>query len=189
MKKIVAFLIFTVFAGYATSQNIKYSKIKIYLDETKNIRQLVRLGINLQNCELKQDIYLVGEFSERDIELLQKNDFKFETALDEKPIWFAEKLVPLAKINIENDYLDGANLSIVGDSVNYKIIYFDVPPKNNDVFCEVYNTVGQVIFKQFTNPQHKWLKINTQKWKPGIYFYQIKTNQKVFQTKKLVILH
>lgn len=80
MKKILP-LILVLFSFFATlsvfAQQETYSRVKIFTN-TEGIDQLAQLGLPVDHVEYKQGSYLIGEFSETELQLINASGFVYE---------------------------------------------------------------------------------------------------------------
>lgn len=91
MKKL--FLVFAVLLnsyGFIFSQNIHYSKVKVYLGE-KGLMQLSELGIAVDHGEVKKGVYFVSDLSSQDIRAVQKSGLKYDILIDDVSKYYVER--------------------------------------------------------------------------------------------------
>ncbi len=71
------------------------------------------------------------------------------------------------------------------DQVKFNVM---VNQPMNDLYFNVYSATGQQIYSQNLADGINHLKINTENWKPGIYYYRTEGTNTTSEMKKLVVL-
>ncbi|MCH2044277.1 MAG: immune inhibitor A [Saprospiraceae bacterium] len=86
MKKLSIFLflvLLSVTMSYAqTSQNPKYSRVRIHLDQV-NIQDIVALGLECDHGHLRKDRYIDNDYSEAEIQLLRDNGYSYDILIED----------------------------------------------------------------------------------------------------------
>ena len=57
------------------SQTLKYSKVKIHTD-SQGLQQLAELGLAVDHGEYKEGTFLISDFSEDEIQVMEQNGFQ-----------------------------------------------------------------------------------------------------------------
>ena len=86
---IIFFSFINTYKGYCQNQQ-KYSKVKVYL-KSGDLNRLAELGVAIDNGEIKKDNYIISDFSEREIKIIQQNDFQFEIIIDDVSKFYEER--------------------------------------------------------------------------------------------------
>lgn len=87
MKRLLL-LIIAIAPTFAFSQ--KYSKVKVYADQ-QGLQQLAELGVPVDHGERKQGTFLISDFSEYDIQIMQDNGFSFEILVDDVQDYYLKR--------------------------------------------------------------------------------------------------
>lgn len=79
MKKSTFLLVLLVWSSFILAQHspIQYSRVKIILHET-SIKEVAKLGLEADHGEYAAGRHLINDFSEYEIQLLEKNNIPFE---------------------------------------------------------------------------------------------------------------
>jgi carboxypeptidase T len=84
-------LTFSCIHSYTIAQTQpKYSKVKVEL-KAGDLNRLASLGVAVDNGEIKKDQYIIAEFSEREIGIIQQNGFKYEILIDDMAKFYADR--------------------------------------------------------------------------------------------------
>jgi len=80
MKKITLLLYFLLAFGasFAQEKQANYARIKIYISEQEHFNALLQKGVCLENIEIKQGVYIIGEFSDFEMEKIKETQIPFE---------------------------------------------------------------------------------------------------------------
>lgn len=89
MKKYLFFIAFVLTTLATNAQTQKYSRVKIYTDQT-GIMKLASLGIPLEG-DVKEGQFVVVEISENDIAKLNANSFIYEVLIDDMASYYADR--------------------------------------------------------------------------------------------------
>ena len=87
--KITLFLILQVLI--CTAQTEKYSKVKIFAKNNEDIITLAKKGISLENLEKKPGVFIVGEFSETEVQLIESSGIKYEVLIDDMTSYYVSR--------------------------------------------------------------------------------------------------
>ena len=68
----------------------KYSKVKVAL-QPGDLNRLASLGVAVDNGEIKKDMYIIAEFSEREIGIIQQNGFTYEILIDDMAKFYSDR--------------------------------------------------------------------------------------------------
>ena len=81
-------LMFTLVSFSSFSQQLKYSKVKIYTDGI-GLQKLAEKGVSIDHGESKQGVYFISDFSETDVDIISKSDYPFEILIDDVSNYYA----------------------------------------------------------------------------------------------------
>ncbi len=99
MQKILTLLIALVICFQTLNAQVeKYHRLKINTPEATDINKLASLGISLENLESKPNVFIIGEFSETEIELIDASGLRYEVVIDDVSSYYQQRN---AKYNIE----------------------------------------------------------------------------------------
>lgn len=116
MKNLIYSLcLFICFIGFSQKQQ-KYSKAKITYGTAQNFQKLVDLGIPMDHGQQKKGVYLISDFSEREIALIKNAGIKVEILVDDVVEDFIQRNKK-AKQQLEAKNLNCASNS--GSAVTY----------------------------------------------------------------------
>ncbi len=92
MKKILLFLLlaFMLTPEGVHANDLKYSRVKIFL-ESRDMKDLASLGIALDNIQFRPGQYFIGEYSEKEIALIESAGFTFEVMVDDLSKYYMER--------------------------------------------------------------------------------------------------
>jgi carboxypeptidase T len=95
MKTLLSILLLLFISSGLFSQNQKYSKVKIDL-VGKNINDLGKLGIALDDGFLKKNQFIISDLSEKELEKITKKGFNYEILIEDVSKFYADrnKLIP-----------------------------------------------------------------------------------------------
>ncbi len=82
MKKTLLLIVVLLITKFSISQNEKFSKVKIYIDN-KGIENLQKLGLPVDDGIIKKNVYIISELSENDILKIKTNNFKYDVLIDD----------------------------------------------------------------------------------------------------------
>ncbi len=109
MKKSILFtFVLMLLAAVVFSQTEKYSRLKIYTDNTGLIK-LASLGLPIENGKVKQGVFVVTELSASDIKIVANNGFKYDVMIDNMSEYYVEQNLKNEAIN--NEYTQKLALS------------------------------------------------------------------------------
>lgn len=77
-----------LFTGIALSQN--YSKVKIYTDY-EGLETLTQLGLAVDHGVRKNNTFIISDFSEHEIQLLDDNGFNYEILIQDTKTYYAKR--------------------------------------------------------------------------------------------------
>ncbi|MGQ9847275.1 MAG: M14 family zinc carboxypeptidase [Bacteroidales bacterium] len=75
----------------AYSQNIIYSKVKVYINQKEDLQKISGLGIALDGVYLKKYEYIVGEYNQNDIEKLKNAGYKVDLMIEDMSKFYEER--------------------------------------------------------------------------------------------------
>lgn len=85
--------------------------------------------------------------------------------------------------------LHGVSVSEIYPNPAEQVAYFDyrVPAGNKEVRMEVFNLIGEVIWREELQRESGTAALNLDQFKPGVYFYRLHVDNDKTSIKKLVI--
>jgi len=80
MKKITLLLCFLLAFGFlfAQEKQANYARVKIYASEQEYFNVLLQKGVCLENLEIKRGVYIIGEFSDFEMEKIKETQIPFD---------------------------------------------------------------------------------------------------------------
>ena len=81
MKYILSLVLLSILA-IANSQTLKYSKVKIHTN-SQGLQQLAELGLAVDHGEIKAGTFLISDFSEDEIQVMEQNGFQYDILIDD----------------------------------------------------------------------------------------------------------
>ncbi|MCX7863233.1 MAG: M14 family zinc carboxypeptidase [Bacteroidales bacterium] len=84
-------IFFSFYSEKSHGQPIRYDKVKIYIHANEDIQRLSSLGIPLDGVYIKKNEYIIGEFSENDIQKLNSNGFHYEVLIQDVSKFYEER--------------------------------------------------------------------------------------------------
>jgi murein tripeptide amidase MpaA len=84
MKKITLLLCFLLVFGFSFAQEkqVNYARVKIFVSEQEHLNALLQKGVCLENIEIKQGVYIIGEFSDFEMEKIKETQIPFEILIE-----------------------------------------------------------------------------------------------------------
>jgi murein tripeptide amidase MpaA len=73
------------------AQNKVYSKVKVYIKQTEDIKQIASLGIPVDGVYIKKNEYIIGEYAASDIEKLRTNGYQVEVLIADVSKFYEER--------------------------------------------------------------------------------------------------
>ena len=120
MKNTKSFLlilfIITFFTSNIFAQTMQYSRVKIDLQKEEIIK-LAELGLPIDDGVKYEKDYLVGEFSEKDIQKLNENNFQYEVLIQDMTAYYLEKIKNSGPIVRTEKTPDNFNLGSMGGNL------------------------------------------------------------------------
>lgn len=77
-------------AFFSFGQTEKYSRVKIYTDES-GIVQLAKAGVTLDHGELKKGFWFTSDFSATEIAIVRSNGFKYDILIDDVKQYYKDQ--------------------------------------------------------------------------------------------------
>jgi carboxypeptidase T len=68
----------------------KYHRVKIYTDRL-GIQKLSGMGVAFDHGEVKQDVYYISDFADRDVEIIKKSGLKYEILIKDVSTYYAQR--------------------------------------------------------------------------------------------------
>lgn len=88
MKKLSILLMLCLSIGFLNAQE-KYSRAKVYFNDKPNgLADLSALGVESDHGEIKKGVYLISDFSASEILLMQQNNFRVETIINDVKAYY-----------------------------------------------------------------------------------------------------
>ncbi|MCL2291350.1 MAG: immune inhibitor A [Bacteroidetes bacterium] len=84
MKKNILLLCFLLVFGFSFAQEkqANYARVKVYVSEKEHFKVLLQKGVCLENIEIKQGVYIIGEFSDFEMEKIRETQIPFEILIE-----------------------------------------------------------------------------------------------------------
>ena len=89
MKYILSLVLLSILA-IANSQTLKYSKVKIHTN-SQGLQQLAELGLAVDHGEIKAGTFLISDFSEDDIQVMEQNGFQYDILIDDVKKFYVKR--------------------------------------------------------------------------------------------------
>ncbi|MEO6306218.1 MAG: hypothetical protein ABIP51_23925, partial [Bacteroidia bacterium] len=77
-----------VTSASAYSQDLKYSKVKIYANGL-GLQKLAEQGVTIDHGETKQGVFFISDFSETEVQTIIKSGYKYEILIDDVGNYYA----------------------------------------------------------------------------------------------------
>ncbi|MBI4947466.1 MAG: immune inhibitor A [Bacteroidetes bacterium] len=90
MKRFIAFMILLTISFSLSAQQQKYSRVKLYLDG-KDIKEVAKLGVNVENGKLKKGKYFIGELSATELGTLKKNGYAYDVLIEDMSKYYKDR--------------------------------------------------------------------------------------------------
>lgn len=91
MKKLLILLIIVLASIHTQAQHEKYYKLKIFASTPEHFETLAKKGVTLENLERKPGEFIVGEFSETEIELIRSTGIPFEILISDMASFYVSR--------------------------------------------------------------------------------------------------
>lgn len=101
MRKLLSFVLLVLPFSVVFSQQIQYSKAKVYADEAQ-LLQITQAGIDVTEVEIKLGYYLISDFSEFELAKFDDLGIPFEILIEDVSKYYVNRNVE--KSNNVNDY-------------------------------------------------------------------------------------
>ncbi|MBL4861713.1 MAG: immune inhibitor A [Crocinitomicaceae bacterium] len=88
MLKIFFFLSIAIHSGFSFGQH--YAKVKIYTDAV-GMQLLGQLGLAVDHGEHKENTFIISDFSEREIQILEQNGFEFDVLIEDAKAYYLKR--------------------------------------------------------------------------------------------------
>lgn len=75
----------------AGSDRIIHHRVMIFLDEKEDIKELASLGLALESGDYRPGVYIVGEFSESELESIAEAGFRYEILIEDMTRYYQER--------------------------------------------------------------------------------------------------
>ena len=84
MKKLTLFLclLLALVVISAQEKQTNYSRVKVYVSNQEQFNALLQKGVCLENLDIKKGVYIVGEFSELELQKIQKTEIPYEILIE-----------------------------------------------------------------------------------------------------------
>ena len=84
MKKIAIFLCFLFVFGFLSAQNqqTNYARVKIFASSPEHFNALLQQGVCLENLDFQKGNYIIGEFSDYELEKITATQIPFEILIE-----------------------------------------------------------------------------------------------------------
>ena len=89
MKYILSLVLLSILT-IANSQTLKYSKVKIHTN-SQGLQQLAELGLAVDHGEIKAGTFLISDFSEDDIQVMEQNGFQYDILIDDVKKFYVKR--------------------------------------------------------------------------------------------------
>lgn len=100
MKRLFTFSLLLVLTLAAVAQQPVYSRLKISM-EGREVRELAALGVDTESMEYRPGLYIIGEYSEKEQELMAGAGFSFEVLIEDMSAYYTARNTGLDKAAIE----------------------------------------------------------------------------------------
>lgn len=90
MKKTLLIIMVFLFAKMTFAQKEMYSKVKIYTDN-KGIKELLKMGIPVDDGFVKENLYVITEISASDINKVKASNFKMDVLIEDVSKFYVER--------------------------------------------------------------------------------------------------
>lgn len=91
MKKLLILIIIVLTAINTQAQQEKYFKIKILASNREHFEMLAKKGVTLENLERKPGEFIIGEFSETEIDLIRSTGIPFEILISDVASFYVSR--------------------------------------------------------------------------------------------------
>lgn len=98
MKFLLSIVALT-FVVSAHSQSLKYSKVKIHTDAA-GLQQLAELGLPVDHGEYKPGYFLISDFSENDLQVMDQHGFQYDVLIDDVKKYYLKRSATAAPKNV-----------------------------------------------------------------------------------------
>lgn len=100
-KTLLIFALTALFSAASQAQPEKYLKLKVYSSAQNNIATLAKTGINLENIESKPGQFIIGEFSESELNIIKEAGFSFDVLIPDMAQYYVSrnKGLSIAELN------------------------------------------------------------------------------------------
>ena len=97
----------------------RYSKVKVYLDETHSIDQLARLGLEVDHGEYRPNVHLVNAFSEWEIQQIHDSGFLMDTLISDLKADFLRRNQQDQSTNFRGQACNDESIAVYDTPINY----------------------------------------------------------------------
>lgn len=101
MRKILLLFVLIITVANAIAQN-KYYRIKIFTDDA-GLKQLAQKGVGFDHGEYKHNEYFVSDFSERELSLIKKSNFKYEVLISDVSAYYVQRSKTALQVTEKTD--------------------------------------------------------------------------------------
>lgn len=90
LNKIFFVVFLSFFSIVLNAQTQKYAKLKVYL-KGKDIKELAKAGITIENGIIKNYEYFIGEISDYEIEIIKKKGYSYDVLIEDMSGFYKER--------------------------------------------------------------------------------------------------
>lgn len=100
MRQIITLFLVFVFSLTGAAQRAVYSRLKIDM-QGRELKELALLGVDAESLEYRQGLYVIGEYSESEQELIAGAGFSYEVLIEDMSAYYVGRNAGLDKAAIE----------------------------------------------------------------------------------------
>ena len=90
MRKLLSFVLFVLPFSIALSQQIQYSKVKVYANEDQ-LLQMAHAGIDVTEGELKFGVYIISDYSEFELAKIKDLGLTYEILIEDVAKYYVQR--------------------------------------------------------------------------------------------------
>jgi len=93
MKKITILFSFLLVLGFLPAQNkqLNYERVKIYVSSQEHFNTILQTGVCLENLDIKKGSYIIGEFSDYELEKITATKIPFEVLIENMSDYYVKQ--------------------------------------------------------------------------------------------------
>ena len=183
MKQFFSFFLVSMFSVSVLAQQQAYSRLKIDM-QGRELKELAKLGVDTEGMEYRPGLFVIGEYSEYEQEIIAGAGFPYEVLIEDVSAYYIQQNAGMDKAAIEaswrrpdrnRKYQTPANFSLgsMGGYYTYDELLADL-----DAMHEQYpNLISE---------KAPIGNIYTIQWRP-VYWLRISNNPSVIQDKPKVL--